>query len=153
MGVTPLTIFNDRFETLQVFLSWSDNVHVLFFFGHPSVISFHLLSSDVRQRAHLKWVRPPRIHPSIDTLLLLQFYTDLFKNLAGVFIMVWKCACGFGVIIPLFLYQLFPLFQLILFSGPIIVRIDTLWVHVLLEFSTDDLQLWILLLHTLKLCV
>ena len=38
MGATPLSVLYDLFETLQVFLPWPEDVHVVF--GLSSIISF-----------------------------------------------------------------------------------------------------------------
>ena len=49
-----------------------------------------------------------------------------------------RCACPFWVIIPSFFYQLFPFFRC--FSGSISIRIDNLWVQIILEFSTNHFE-------------
>ena len=40
---------------------------------------------------------------------------------------------------PMIFYLLIPLFRLS-FPGPINTRLDTLWAHLLLDFSTDHLE-------------
>ena len=42
---------------------------------------------------------------------------------------------------PVIFYQLFPLFRLSFFLGPISIRIDILWVQLLLDISTDHLEI------------
>ena len=50
------------------------------------------------------------------------------------------CRCGFRVILPLFFINFFYFFNLVFFSGLITIRIDTLWMQLLLEFSTDQFE-------------
>ena len=58
-----------------------------------------------------------------------------------LFCIVWKCACGFGIILVLFFINFFHFFDLVFFfSGPISIRIDLLWAQLLLDFSTDRLE-------------
>ena len=71
------------------------------------------------------------------------------------FYMVCKCACGFGVILPLFFisfstfsvffcfflfFFVFFLFFCVFFSGLISIRINILWVQLPLDFSIDHLE-------------
>ena len=55
-----------------------------------------------------------------------------------MFYMVCRGACGLGVILPLFFYHLFRLFDLV-FPCPITIRNDTLWAQ-LLEFPTGHFE-------------
>ena len=67
--------------------------------------------------------------------LLLQFYTKLFFKFAGVFVMGYP---------PIIYYHFFPFFFFFfffffgVFQSPISIRIDTLWVQLILQFSTHS---------------
>ena len=41
---------------------------------------------------------------------------------------------------PVIFYHFFHFFGLVFFPGPISIRIDILWAHLLLDFSTDHLE-------------
>ena len=43
-------------------------------------------------------------------------FHPLFKNYAYLFYMVLRCACGFGVIFPLFFINFFHFFDLVFFQ-------------------------------------
>ena len=64
-----------------------------------------------------------------------------FWNCAYLFYIVWRCACGLGVIPLFFLSSFFSVFRLsFFFPGPISIRIDILCVQLLLSVSTDHLE-------------
>ena len=104
-----LSFFNlwhdDMGETLHVFLSWSEDVHVL-------LGSHHFLSTFY----HFCDVFQIPISIRIDTLrvqLILQFSTHHFK-LCILVLHGLKCACGFGVMLPLFFFiNFFHFFDLV----------------------------------------
>ena len=84
-----LQFYTKLFETLQVFLSWSDVVHVLL--GLSSYHFFFMFSGlDYYQNRYLVCATHPTVfHPS-------------FLNYAYMLYMVRRCACGFQVIFHLF---------------------------------------------------
>ena len=109
---------------------------------------------EVSRRGLLKWVRPSvRRHNEMGNLWTtpLTVFNQSFWNLAGAFVMVWRCTSGFGVIFLLFFFYFlcFHFFDLIFFSGQITIRKYTLWAQLLLEFSTIILKLCILVHHGL----
>ena len=53
--------------------------------------------------------------------------------------MVWRCACGFGVILLLSFINFFHFFDLV-FPGPIGIRVDNLVTQLTQAFSTDHLE-------------
>ena len=77
---------------------------------------------------------------SLWTQLLIFLYRS-FWNFAGVLVMVWRFASAFGVILPWSFVNFFHFFDLgIFFSGQIIIRIDTLWAQLLLDFLLDHFE-------------
>ena len=200
MGELLLQFYTKLFETLRVFLSWSEDVHVLL-----GLCSHHFLSTffhffDIFQvligiRIDTIWVQlilhvsthhfytPPHnsggvlwflvdVHVSVHPYVCLSIcpsvsctsvctYTRYIGRLAfiwvsvyaiivglkivlwswqidrnaGVFVMVWRCSCAFGVMLPSFFINFFPLFFDI-FQVLISIRIDTIWVQLILHFST-----------------
>ena len=77
MDATPLTVFPNLFETLLVFLSWSENVHLVL--GLSSRIIFSQLFPLFRQFF---------FRPGIETLweqLLKEFQTDHLETLHTCF--------------------------------------------------------------------
>ena len=99
----------DLFEILKVFLSWSEDVHVIM-----GLSSHYFLST-------FSTFFPGAITIGIDTLwtqLLLAFSTD-----HHFFYIVWRYACGFRVILLLFFIDFFHFFDLV-FLGQFSSRID-----------------------------
>ena len=82
--------------------------------------------------------------------ILLQFYTKLFENLKVFCHGLKMCMC-FWVYPAIIFYYFSPLFRC--FSGPISIRIDTLWVQLSYSFPTIIFKLCIVVLRGLKVCV
>ena len=70
-----------------------------------------------------------------------------FSNYAYLFCMVKSCACVSLDNPTIIFYQLLVLITFC-FPGPIITGIDTLWVLLLLEFSTDHFET----IHICSIC-
>ena len=105
------------------------------------------LSPDISRRGLLKWVHPS-VCPSIRrhnemgslwTQLLLQFLTVLFETLQAFLSWSKDVHLVLGLSCYFFI-NLFHFFDLVFFSGPITVRIDTLREQFLLEFSTHHFE-------------
>ena len=85
------------FERLQVVLSWSKDVHVLFmyswnYFCHFFwVLNCHVSSSNSTDSGYLVATTPPAV------------VKCSFLNFAGVFVMVSRYVCAFGIFLKLFL--------------------------------------------------
>ena len=108
-----LQFWTDPFETLQVFLSWSEDMHVLFtesfsfffFFFFFFFTFFHIFNLDFFAwfwvcSGDIVSVTPPTV-----------LYRSLW-NFTGILIMVWRYACGFYRILMLFFFQNFHIFNL-----------------------------------------
>ena len=122
-----LQFYTDLFES--VFLSWSEDVHVVW--GYPPIILLFPL------------FRPGLITIRIDTLwkqLLLQFSIDHFETMHTCSTQSENVHVVLGLSSYYFFYQLFPLFRLSFFPAPISIRIDILWAQLSLDFSTDHLE-------------
>ena len=59
-----------------------------------------------------------------------------FWNYAYLFYIIWRCACGLGVILLLFLST----FSTKFFPGSVSIKIDILWAQLLLDLSTYHLE-------------
>ena len=118
-----------------MFLSEPEDVHVLLGLSSHHFLSHFFNFFDVFQvpisiridRYFVGATHPTVFHPS-------------FLNYAYLFYMVWRCACGFGIILPLFFINFFHVYWLSFFSGPISIGIDTLWAQLLLEFFTNHFE-------------
>ena len=98
----------DSFETLQMFLSWSENMHVVWIYSSNYFCHFFqvelchflafLLSKSI-DSGYLVCASPPTV--------LCRF----FRNFTYVFVMVWRYACGLDIILRFFL-SLFPQVEL-----------------------------------------
>ena len=123
------SFLTDLFETLQVFLSWSEDVHlVLGLSFHDFFINFFGLVFFSGQ-----------IIIRIDTLcaqLLLEFSTNHFETIHTC--STWSV--DVHVVLGLSSRYFYQLFFYLVFQGWITIRIDTLWAQLLLEFSTDHFE-------------
>ena len=61
------------------------------------------------------FVRPSTFTQSVLWAQLLTILYQSFWNFAGVFIMVWGCACGFGYNCKIIFYHLFHFVNLVIF--------------------------------------
>ena len=115
------------------------------FWGYPPIIFYQIFSTffnifqvPISIRLKSLWIQ-----------LILQFPHIILK-LCKLVLHDPKMCVWFWSYPPIIFYQLFSLFWLIFF--PISVGIDTLWVQLLLEFSTNHFET-IFVLHGLKMCV
>ena len=72
--------------------------------------------------------------------LLLQFLTDLFGTLQVFLSWSEDVHLVLGLSSHYYLSTFSNFYDLFFFSGPMTIRIDTLWEQLLLEFSTDHFE-------------
>ena len=95
VDATPLTVFHQLFwNFLDVFCMW--------FWYNPLIIFSHFFCF-----VNLVFFRYEMLSKHIDSGYLvgatyLTLFHPLFRNIADVFSMEWRCACGFGIILLLF---------------------------------------------------
>ena len=127
-GLRGSTLYRHVFVKLCI-LALYDLKICMWIWGYPAIIFFQLFAifqlsfCSCDMMAWIAWGRN-------SSYRVIQ----TFWNFAGVFVMVWRCACTFGLSSHHF-YRLFLLFQLS-FSSAISIRIDTLWGQLILQFST-----------------
>ena len=129
-----LQFLTDHFETLQVFLSWSEDVHVVF-----GLSSHYFLSTFP---TFFTYFFPGQIIIRIDTMwaqLLLEFSTDHFETMHTCFTWSVDVHMVLELSSHYFLSTFFRFLDLV-FPGPINIRIGNLWAQLLLDFSTDHLE-------------
>ena len=119
LGRKTSTQTNKLFETLQVFLSWSEDVHVVWgLSSHYFFINFFFIFST-------KCFLGP-ITIRIDTLwaqLLLAFFTDHFETMHTCFTWSLDVRVVLGLNYPpVNFYELFPLFQLSFFQVQLLLE-------------------------------
>ena len=106
-----LQFCTNHFETLHMFSTWCEDVHVVwiqlldyFLSLFPHCELSHFFASIYRQ-----WV------PLVSVTPLTVLYL-LFWNFAYVFLMVWGCAYGLGIIVRTFFCHFFRIVNLVIFS-------------------------------------
>ena len=77
---------------------------------------------------------------SLSTQLLLQFLTDRFETLQVFLSRSEDVHLVLGLSSRYFVSTFSNSYDLFFFSGPITIRIDTLWALLLLEFSTHNFE-------------
>ena len=129
-----LQFYTKCFETLQVFLSWSDDVHVLIWLtSHLFLSTFSTFQSCLFQ----VWLVLEYIPCGCNSSYSFPFIT--FKLCRLVLHGLKMCMWFWGYTPVIFFYHFF--FSLFFyFPGPISTRIDTLWAQILLEFSTNHFE-------------
>ena len=119
----------------------------MWFWGYPAIIIFQLFAFFF-----------PLSFFSCDIMMWLACGGNSAYNFIPNFLKLCRCFChnlkmctcllGYPSII--FINFFFPLFRR--FSGPISLRIDNLWVQLILQVSTYHFKLCIFVLHGLKMC-
>ena len=127
-----LQFFTDLFETLQMFSSWCEDVHVVWILLLDYFLSLFPLC---------ELFRPQCIDSGY--LVSATAHTILYQsflNFAHVFSMVWKCACGLGIILAL-IFLTFSTLWTLSFSDlrfdENVVAVSTLWAQLLIQFYTN----------------
>ena len=149
-----LDFSTDHLETMHTFSTWSKDVHVVLDLSCHYLFStccFFFQLSFFFSCDRMIWVACGRNSS-------YSFLTK-FLQICRCFVMVRRCVCAFGVILPSFVikfagvlswsedvYVLLGLSSRHLLStffnffdallGPVNIRIDTLWVQLILQFST-----------------
>ena len=145
-----LQFLTGLFETLQAFLSWSKDLHLVLGLSCYFFINFF----------HLVFFSGPMnfflglITFRIDTLWaqLLEFSTDRFETIHTC--STWTV--GVHVVLGLsshYFLATFSTFSTKFFPGSICIILDTLWAQIPLDFPPIILKLCILVLHSLKMCM
>ena len=99
-----LQFCTDQFETLHMFSSWYEGVHVVWvkFLEHFLSLFPHCELSHFSPSIYRQWV------PLMSATPLTVLYRSIW-NFAYVFFMVWGCACGLGIIVRSFFVTFFTL--------------------------------------------
>ena len=112
-----LQFYTDCFETLHVFSSWYEDVHVIWVYMLEHFLSLfpHCELSHFSPSVYRRWV------PLVSATPLTVLYR-LFWNFACVFFMVWRCACDLGIYVRTFFLTFFHIVNLVIFHPQYIDR-------------------------------